>query len=116
MEPLNCTIEPVAEGVVLHDACQFPALAHPTVAGILGLDPARVEIRLMNGYTGTIPDDAHPNQAVVISNLVCGSAAPPPVPSRSRSNCTPRIEAYAAGPRLTTENSLPSCRTDSRGP
>lgn len=50
MEPLNCTIEPVAEGVVLHDACQFPALAHPTVAGILGLDPARVEIRTL--YAG----------------------------------------------------------------
>ncbi|WP_310621235.1 xanthine dehydrogenase family protein molybdopterin-binding subunit [Flexibacterium corallicola] len=50
MEPLNCTIEPVANGVVVHDGCQFPALAHPTIASILQLDPSKVEIKTM--FTG----------------------------------------------------------------
>lgn len=50
MEPLTCTIEPVAGGVRVHDGCQFPAVAHPTIAGILELDPAQVEINTL--YAG----------------------------------------------------------------
>ncbi len=50
MEPLNCVIEPTAKGVRLHDGSQFPAITHPTVAAILGLDPAQVEIETV--YAG----------------------------------------------------------------
>ncbi|MEO1773414.1 MAG: xanthine dehydrogenase family protein molybdopterin-binding subunit [Pseudomonadota bacterium] len=50
LEPLNCVIEPTETGVRLHDGCQFPGITHPTVAAILGLDPAQVEIRTV--YAG----------------------------------------------------------------
>ncbi|WP_424933232.1 molybdopterin cofactor-binding domain-containing protein [Amaricoccus macauensis] len=50
MEPLTCTIEPTETGVRVHDGCQFPAIAHPTIAGVLELDPAVVEIRTL--YAG----------------------------------------------------------------
>ncbi len=46
MEPLNCVIEPTADGgVILHDGCQFPALVHPTVAKVLELKPEQVSIK-----------------------------------------------------------------------
>jgi isoquinoline 1-oxidoreductase beta subunit len=44
MEPINCVIEPTATGVRLHDGCQFPGGVKPTIAGVLGLEPANVEI------------------------------------------------------------------------
>jgi isoquinoline 1-oxidoreductase beta subunit len=44
MEPLNCVIEPTASGVLIHDGCQFPAIAQPVVAAILGLKPEQVEV------------------------------------------------------------------------
>ena len=44
MEPLNCVIEPTATGVRLHDGCQFPGFSQPTIAGVLGLAPDKVEI------------------------------------------------------------------------
>ncbi len=44
MEPLNCVIEPTADGARLHDGCQFHAITHPTLAAILGIDAANVEI------------------------------------------------------------------------
>ncbi len=50
MEPLNCVIEPTARGVRVHDGSQFPAITHPTVAAILGLEPDRVEIETV--YAG----------------------------------------------------------------
>ncbi len=45
MEPLNCVIEPTANGVRVHDGCQFPGAVKPTLAHVLELDPANVEIR-----------------------------------------------------------------------
>ncbi|WP_238368343.1 xanthine dehydrogenase family protein molybdopterin-binding subunit [Mesobacterium pallidum] len=46
MEPLNCTVEPDGNGgVVLHDGCQFPTMAHAMVAMTLGLEPSKVAIR-----------------------------------------------------------------------
>ncbi len=45
MEPLNCVIEPTEGGVLLHDGCQFPAIAQPVVAATLGLQPEQVEIK-----------------------------------------------------------------------
>ncbi|WP_273691809.1 xanthine dehydrogenase family protein molybdopterin-binding subunit [Ketogulonicigenium vulgare] len=46
MEPMCAVIEPTAEGgVILHDGTQFAGLSHPTVAAVLGLDPAMVENR-----------------------------------------------------------------------
>lgn len=46
MEPLNCVIEPKPDGsVILHDGCQFPALAHPTLAKLLGLEMDKVTIK-----------------------------------------------------------------------
>ncbi|MEO0821869.1 MAG: molybdopterin cofactor-binding domain-containing protein, partial [Pseudomonadota bacterium] len=51
LEPLNCVIEPTeGGGVRLHDGCQFPAITQPTVAAILGLEPAQVEIETV--YAG----------------------------------------------------------------
>jgi isoquinoline 1-oxidoreductase beta subunit len=50
LEPENCTIEPVGDGVRVHDGCQFPTLTRPMVAATLGLDPAKVEIRTL--YAG----------------------------------------------------------------
>ncbi len=45
MEPLNCVIEPTAEGGLrLHDGCQFPMITHPTLAAIAELPPEKVEI------------------------------------------------------------------------
>jgi len=45
MEPLNCVIEPTATGIRVHDGCQFPGAVKPTLAHVLELDPANVEIR-----------------------------------------------------------------------
>ena len=44
MEPLNCIIAPTADGVRVHDGCQFPGITQPTVAAILGLEPGQVEV------------------------------------------------------------------------
>lgn len=50
METLNCVIEPTAKGVRLYDGSQFPAITHPTVAAILGLEQDQVEIETV--YAG----------------------------------------------------------------
>jgi isoquinoline 1-oxidoreductase beta subunit len=50
MEPLVCVLEPTTEGVTLHDGCQFPAMAHGAVAGVLGLDATQVKINTL--YAG----------------------------------------------------------------
>lgn len=50
MEPLTCTIEPTGDGVILHDGCQFPSLAHGALANVLGLDPAKIQINTL--YAG----------------------------------------------------------------
>ncbi len=50
MEPLNCIIEPTANGVRIHDGCQFPAGVQPTVAYVLGIDAANVEVNTV--YAG----------------------------------------------------------------
>ncbi len=51
MEPLNCVIEPTETGVRVHDGCQFPGGAQPTMAHVLGIEnPANVEIRTV--YAG----------------------------------------------------------------
>ncbi|RCK25956.1 dehydrogenase [Thalassospira profundimaris] len=50
LEPENCTIEPVGDGVRVHDGCQFPTLTRPMVAATLGIDPSKVEIRTL--YAG----------------------------------------------------------------
>lgn len=50
MEPLTCTIEPRDDGVVLHDGCQFPAGAHPTLAAVLKLPMEKIQIRTL--YAG----------------------------------------------------------------
>ena len=45
MEPLNCTIERRDDGgIELWDGCQFPSLVQPTVAAVMGVDPAQVKI------------------------------------------------------------------------
>lgn len=50
LEPENCTIEPTDFGVRVHDGCQFPTFTRPTVAAILGLEPAQVEVKTL--YAG----------------------------------------------------------------
>ena len=44
MEPLNCVIEPTANGVRFHDGCQAPSFVQGAVAQVLGLEPGQVEI------------------------------------------------------------------------
>jgi len=45
MEPVNCVIEPTADGGIrVHDGCQFPMITHPTLAAITQLPPEKVEI------------------------------------------------------------------------
>lgn len=45
MEPVNCVIEPTADGGIrLHDGCQFPMITHPTLAAITQVPPEKVEI------------------------------------------------------------------------
>ncbi|KIC51122.1 molybdopterin cofactor-binding domain-containing protein [Tateyamaria sp. ANG-S1] len=46
MEPLNCTIEETAEGVILlHDGCQFPTIPHGAIAEFFGLPFDKVQIK-----------------------------------------------------------------------
>ena len=48
MEPLNCTIEPLADGgVVLHDGAQMPTAPHMALSQILDLPMERVQINTM---------------------------------------------------------------------
>jgi len=44
MEPLTCTIEPTADGIVLHDGCQSPTAAHRALATVLKLPPDKIGI------------------------------------------------------------------------
>ncbi|RDE19525.1 xanthine dehydrogenase family protein molybdopterin-binding subunit [Motiliproteus coralliicola] len=50
MEPLVCVFEPTANGVRVLDGCQFPAIAHGTIAAVLQLKPEQVEIETL--YAG----------------------------------------------------------------
>jgi isoquinoline 1-oxidoreductase beta subunit len=48
MEPLNCTIEPTADGgVILHDGCQMPTGPHAALSQILELPMDKVQINTM---------------------------------------------------------------------
>lgn len=44
MEPLTCTIEPTADGVVLHDGAQFPTFGHMTLSKVLDLPMEKVQV------------------------------------------------------------------------
>ncbi len=50
MEPLTCTIEPTANGVRLHDGCQFTTGAHQALAAVLNLPMENIEINTL--YAG----------------------------------------------------------------
>ena len=51
MEPVNCVIEPTANGVRFHDGCQIPTLVQGTIAAVLGLEgPQAVEVNTV--YAG----------------------------------------------------------------
>ena len=50
MEPLTCTIEPTAGGIVLHDGCQAPSGAHQALAAVLELPPEKIRINTL--YAG----------------------------------------------------------------
>jgi len=50
MEPLNCVIEPTANGVRFHDGCQGPGAVQGAVGHVLGLQPDQVEINTV--YAG----------------------------------------------------------------
>ncbi|PIB24572.1 dehydrogenase [Amylibacter kogurei] len=46
MEPLTCTIEPIADGgVILHDGAQFPTFGHMTLTQVLGLPMEKVQVK-----------------------------------------------------------------------
>ncbi len=48
MEPLNCTIEQMAEGdIVLHDGCQMPTGPHIAYQQIFGLPAEKIHIKTM---------------------------------------------------------------------
>ena len=44
MEPLNCVIEPTANGVRFHDGCQAPGFVQGAVGHVLGLQAEQIEI------------------------------------------------------------------------
>ncbi len=50
MEPLTCTVEPTADGIVLHDGCQSPSGAHQALAAVLQLPPEKIRIETL--YAG----------------------------------------------------------------
>ena len=50
MEPLTCTIEPTANGVRLHDGCQFTTGAHQALSAVLDLPFEKIEINTL--YAG----------------------------------------------------------------
>lgn len=50
MEPLNCVLKYDGKSAELWDGCQFPSLAQPTIAGVLGLKPEQVKINTV--YAG----------------------------------------------------------------
>lgn len=50
MEPLNCVLKYDEKGAELWDGCQFPSMAQPTIAAILGLKPEQVKINTV--YAG----------------------------------------------------------------
>ncbi|QHQ33688.1 xanthine dehydrogenase family protein molybdopterin-binding subunit [Algicella marina] len=50
MEPLNCTVAPTENGVMLYDGCQFPTISKAVLAAVLGLEPEQVEITTL--YAG----------------------------------------------------------------
>lgn len=48
MEPLTCTIEATSDGgILLHDGCQFPTLAHMAMAQIFELPMEKIRINTM---------------------------------------------------------------------
>jgi len=74
MEPLNCVIEPTANGVKIHDGCQMPTITHNTVAAILGLELENVEIKtyLAGGSFGrraNVDSDYHAEAAMAYDLL-----------------------------------------------
>ncbi len=50
MEPLNCVIRYDEKGAEIWDGCQFPSIAQPTAAAVLGLKPEQVTIHTL--YAG----------------------------------------------------------------
>lgn len=50
MEPLNCVIRYDDKGAEIWDGCQFPSIAQPTAAAVLGLKPEQVTIHTL--YAG----------------------------------------------------------------
>ena len=72
MEPLTCTIEPTAAGVIVHDGCQFPAGAHQAVAGVLQLPMEQVQINTVYaggsfGRRATMVADYHVEAAIAFA-------------------------------------------------
>lgn len=50
MEPLNCVIRFDGKSAEIWDGCQFPSLAQPTAAAVLGIKPEQVKINTL--YAG----------------------------------------------------------------
>ena len=50
MEPLNCVIEPTANGVRFHDGCQAPSFVQGAIGQVLQLQPEQIEINTV--YAG----------------------------------------------------------------
>ncbi len=50
MEPLNCVIKFDGKTAEIWDGCQFPSLAQPTAAAVLGIKPEQVKINTL--YAG----------------------------------------------------------------
>ncbi|OSQ36753.1 xanthine dehydrogenase family protein molybdopterin-binding subunit [Thalassospira mesophila] len=79
LEALNCTIEPTKNGVRVYDGCQMPALTRPTVAKILGLEPAQVEIKTLyagGSFGRRANPDADYNAEAALAFAVSGRKVP----------------------------------------
>jgi len=72
MEPLTCTIEPTAEGVTVHDGCQFPIGANQAISAVLQLPPEKVKINTVYaggsfGRRATMTADYHVEAALAFA-------------------------------------------------
>ena len=69
MEPLNCTIAPTENGVILYDGCQMPTGAQMALAAVLQIPPENVEIKTLYaggtfGRRSTMTADYHVEAAI----------------------------------------------------
>ncbi|MDE0308268.1 MAG: xanthine dehydrogenase family protein molybdopterin-binding subunit [Acidiferrobacterales bacterium] len=72
MEPMNCTIEPTADGIIVHDGCQAPSAVQQVMTAVLKLPAEKVKVNTL--YAGgsfgrrfTVTSDYHVEAALAFA-------------------------------------------------